>query len=149
MPTLSINRKARYDYEILETWEAGLALKGFEVKAIKTGHISLVGAYAVIKNEEAFLLNANIPAYQNANTPQDYDPIRSRKLLLNKSEIKSLIGKTQQKGLTLIALRVYTKRGRIKLEIGLARGKKKYDRREDIKKREAAREIQRAVRIKT
>jgi len=149
MPTLSLNRKVGYDYEILETWEAGLALKGFEVKAIKTGHISLVGAYVVIKNEEAFLLNTNIPAYQNANTPQDYDPARSRKLLLNKSEIKSLIGKTQQKGLTLIALRVYTKRGRIKLEIGLARGKKKYDRREDIKKREAKREMQRAIRIKT
>ena len=145
---LTENRRARYDYEILETYEAGLVLYGFEVKAIKTGHISLKGSYVIIKNNEAYLLNAFIPSYQPANTPKDYNPERTRKLLLNKSEIRSLIGKSKQKGLTLIPLRLYTKRGKIKLEFGIGKGKRKIDKREKIKKREVEREIQRKMGVK-
>lgn len=145
MQALALNKRARYDYQILETWQAGLVLKGFEVKAIKTGHISLQGAYVVIKDNEAFLINAHIPPYQPANTPDDYDSRRSRKLLLTKREIKSLIGKTKQKGLTLLPLRVYNKKGKVKIEIGLGKGKKKRDKRENIKKREAEREMQKML----
>ncbi len=135
------NRKARYDYQILESYEAGLALRGHEVKAIKTGHVSLKGSYVVIKNNEAYLINAFIPPYQPANTPEGYNPERSRKLLLKQSEIKALIGKSKQKGLTLIPLKLYTKRGKVKLEFGIGKGKRKQDKREEIKKREAEREI--------
>ena len=145
---LTENRRARYDYEILETYEAGLVLYGFEVKAIKTGHISLKGSYVIIKNNEAYLLNAFIHPYQPANVPKDYNPERTRKLLLNKSEIRSLIGKSKQKGLTLIPLRLYTKRGKIKLEFGIGKGKRKIDKREKIKKREVEREIQRKMGVK-
>lgn len=148
MKTIALNKRARYDYQILEKWQAGLVLKGFEVKAIKTGHISLQGAYVTIKDNQAHLINAHIPPYQPANTPDNYDTRRSRKLLLTKKEIKTLIGKTKQKGLTLVPLRVYTKRGRVKIEIGLGKGKKKRDKREDIKKKEAKREIERAMRSK-
>jgi len=149
MTTLSLNRKARHYYEILETWQAGLVLLGVEVKAIKTGHINLDGAYVSVKNSEAFLINASIPAYQPANTPKDYSPTRTRKLLLTRQELQSLIDKTNQKGLTLVPLRVYTKQGYLKLEIGLGRGKKHFDQRQDIKQREAKREIDRAMRIKS
>jgi len=148
MSTLAYNRRATYDYEILEKYEAGLALAGYEVKAIKTGHLSLQGAYVTIKDNQAYLLNATIPPYQPKNTPSDYDPQRTRKLLLHKSEIKSLIGKTKQKGLTLVPLRVYTKRGKIKLEFGLGRGKRKADKREKIIQREVKRKIDRALRGK-
>ena len=135
------NKRARYDYQILESYEAGLALRGYEVKAIKTGHVSLKGSYVVIKNNEAYLINAFIPPYQPANTPKEYNPKRSRKLLLKQSEIKALIGKSKQKGLTLIPLKLYTKRGKVKLEFGTGKGKRKQDKREEIKKREAEREI--------
>jgi SsrA-binding protein len=145
MKTLSVNRRAKYDYEILETYEAGLVLKGFEVKAIKTGKASLKGSFVKIKNNEAWLLNAHISPYQIKNTPPDYDPQRSRKLLLKKSEIKSLIGKTKQQGLTLVPLKLYTKKSRIKLEFALAKGKKKVDKRETIKKREFEREKRRLI----
>lgn len=143
MNEYAVNRRASFDYEILETYEAGIELYGFEVKAVKTGRINLAGSFVVIKNEEAHLVNATIPAYQPANAPADYDSMRSRRLLLKKSEIKELIGKTAAKGLTLIPLKVYTKRNRIKVLIGLGRHKKKRDKREIIKKREARREIQR------
>ncbi len=146
MAVLAFNRKAKYDYEILETFEAGLVLKGYEVKSIKTGRVSLQGAFVTIKNEEAFLTNANIPPYQPKNTPPDYNPTQSRKLLLHKKEINSLMGKTRQKGLTLVPLRVYAKKGKIKLGFGLAKGKKKADKREIIKKREVERQINRALR---
>lgn len=142
---LAENKRARYDYEILETFEAGLVLHGYEVKAIKTGHVSLRGSYVVIKDNEAFLLNAFVPPYQPANAPDDYNPERSRKLLLKKSEIKSLIGKSKQKGLTLVPLKLYTKRGRIKLGFGLGKGKRKIDKRELIKKREFERKIKKSV----
>lgn len=148
MAEYAFNRKALYDYEVLEKYEVGLVLAGYEVKSIKTGHISLQGAYVVIKDEEAYLLNATIPPYQPKNMPPGYEPTRSRKLLLRKSEIRSLIGKTKQKGLTLIPLRVYNKSGKIKLELALARGKKEFDKREKIAKREAQRKIQRAIRGK-
>lgn len=131
-----VNKKGAFDYEILEKFEAGIALKGFEVKSIKTGRINLRGSFVTVKNSELYLTGANIPPYQPKNTPLDYDPTRSRKLLLNNKEIKYLIGKSQQKGLTLIPVRVYIKNNLIKLEFGVAKGKKKYDKREIIKKRE-------------
>lgn len=143
---LAENRKVRYDYEILETYEAGLVLRGHEVKAIKTGHVSLKGSYVVIKNNEAHLINAFIPPYQSANTPESYDSERNRKLLLKKSEISSLIGKSKAKGLTLVPLRLYTKQGKIKLEFILGKGKRKIDKREEIKKRETKKEIERKLR---
>ena len=143
---LAENRRARYDYEILDTYEAGLVLHGYEVKSIKTGRVSLRGAYVVIKDNEAYLINTLIPPYQPANTPDDYNPERNRKLLLNKSEIKSLIGKSKQKGLTLVPLKLYTKRGKIKLGLAVAKGKREIDKREAIKKRETKREVQRKLR---
>lgn len=145
MPVLAKNPRAKFDYHIKETFEAGIVLAGYEVKAIKKGHISLKGAYVTLKNEEAYLINAHISPYQPKNMPKDYEPTRTRKLLLHRKELKSLIGQTKQKGLTLVPMRVYTKRNRIKLEFGLGRGKKKYDKRESIKKREAQRRIDRAL----
>lgn len=147
MNDIAVNRRAYFDYEILETYEAGIELFGFEVKAVKTGHINLAGSYAVIRNSEAWLLNATIPAYQPKNTPPDYDPTRSRRLLLHKSEIKELIGKAAQKGLTIVPLKVYTKRGRVKILVGLAKHRKKADKREVIKRREAEREIKRSLKV--
>jgi len=140
---IATNKRAYFDYEILETYEAGIELKGFEVKAVKSGRINLAGSYVIIHNNQAWLLNTDIPPYQPKNTPADYDSKRTRRLLLNKSEIKSLIGRTQEKGLTLIPLKVYTKGkgGKIKVEIGLAKSRKKVDKRELIKKREDLREI--------
>jgi len=148
MPTLATNPRAKYDYHILETFEAGLVLAGHEVKAIKTGHLSLKGSYVTIKNKEAWLINAQIPPYQPKNTPADYQPDRTRKLLLNKKEIRSLIGQIKQKGLTLVPLRVYTKKGKIKLGFALGRGKREFDKREKIIKREVKRRIDRALRGK-
>ena len=139
MKNIAINRRARRDYEILETFEAGMELKGFEVKAIKTGHINLAGSFVVIKKNEAWLLNADIPPYQPANTPEDYDSKRTRKLLLSAAEIKSLMGRTKEKNLTIVPLRVYNKGRLLKMEIGLGRGKRLTDKREDIKKREWSR----------
>ncbi|MFH1392347.1 MAG: SsrA-binding protein SmpB [bacterium] len=145
MKTLVINRRARYDYEIFETYEAGLVLFGHEVKAIKTGKASLKSSFVSLKNSELFLTNAYIAPYQPKNTPKDYDPQRSRKLLLNKHEISSLIGKLKQKGLTLIAIRLYNKKGKIKLNFGLAKGKRKIDKREKIKQREFKRQKERLL----
>mgnify|MGYP001602086390 CR=1 FL=1 len=140
---IATNKRVYFDYEILETYEAGIELLGFEVKSIKTGRINLAGTYVVIRDNQAWLLNADIPPYQPKNTPLDYDPKRTRRLLLQKSEIKNLIGRTQERGLTLIPLKVYTKgrQQRIKLEIGLAKSRKKRDKRELIKKRDIEREI--------
>ena len=145
MKVLADNKKAHFDYQILEKFEAGMILIGQEVKSIKGGRASLKGSYVVLKNEEPYLIGANIPPYQPKNAPPDYEPERPRKLLLNKSEIKRLIGKTKEKGLTLIPLKVYTKNARIKLEFGVGKGKKKADKRELIKKREAEREMRRAL----
>lgn len=148
MRVLAENRKAYFDYIILEKLEAGISLIGQEVKSIKLRRISLKGSYVVLKNEEVFLIGCHIPAYQPKNAPADYNPERSRKLLLRKTEIKNLIGKSKQRGLTLVPTRVYTKRGKIKLEFALAKGKKKKDKRETIKKREAEREIKRALKFR-
>ena len=148
MKVLSENKKAYFNYSILEKFEAGLVLIGQEVKSIKGGRINLAGSYVVFKDNEPYLIGANVPPYQPKNAPADYNPERSRKLLLKKSEIKYLIGKTKQKGLTLIPLRVYTKKGKIKLEFGIAKGKKKADKREVIKKRETEREMDRELKFR-
>ena len=145
MNEIAVNRRAYFDYEILETYEAGIELFGFEVKSVKAGRMNLAGSFVVMKDARPELLNASIPPYQPKNAPADYDPARSRRLLLHKAEIKELIGKTSQKGLTIIPLKVYNKRNRVKLLIGMARHKKAQDKRETIKKREAAREIDRTL----
>ncbi len=145
MPDLAVNRRAYFDYEILRTFEAGIELRGFEAKAVKTGHINLAGSYAVIRGNEAWLLNAMIPAYQPKNAPTDYDPQRTRRLLLHKAQIKELIGSSGTQGLTIVPLKVYTTRSRVKILIGLSRHKKKGDKREIIKKRETEREIDRTL----
>lgn len=143
MNILAENRRYSYDYEILETYEAGLVLFGFEVRAIKTGHVSLTGSFVTLKNKELFLTNALIPPYQPANAPVDYDQSRPRKLLLKRPEINSLIGKLKAKGLTLVPIRLYTKKNKIKLEFAVAKGKRKIDKRETIKRREFEREKER------
>ncbi len=120
-------------------------LIGTEVKSIRSGRLNLAGSYVIIRGEEPYLIGATIPPYQPKNAPADYDPEKPRKLLLNKKEINYLIGKTQEKGLTLIPLKVYTKNAKIKLQFGIARGKKKFDKRETIKKKEASREIERVL----
>ena len=145
MTEYASNPKAGFDYEILETIEAGIVLEGHEVKAIKTGKASIKGSYAKILNGEAFLVGAIISPYQPANTPKDYDPQRSRKLLLSKREISKLIDLSQSQGLTIVPLKFYGKKGKIKLLIGIAKGKKKYDKRETIKKKDAARAHQRGI----
>ena len=153
MKVYSENKKALFDYEILERFEAGMVLFGQEVKSIKTGHINLSGSYVVIRQPayargsgvamEPFLVGVKVPPYQPNNAGADYNEERDKKLLLNKKEINELIGKTKQKGFSLIPLKVYDNNGRIKLEFGLAKGKKKYDKKEKIKKRDIDREIHR------
>jgi len=145
MTALAENRKAYFDYEILEKFEAGLVLAGAEVKSIRAGRMSLTGSYVNFHNSEPYLIGASIAPYQPKNQPAEYDPSRTRKLLLNKKEIDYLLGKTKQKGLTLMPLKVYNKGRRIKIEIGLARGKKQYDKRAVISKRETARKIEREL----
>jgi SsrA-binding protein len=139
------NKQAYFNYEVLEKYEAGMELRGFEVKSIKDGKISLQGAHIVIRGGEAFLIGATIPPYQEANTPPDYDTGRSRKLLLRKEELQKLAGESEQKGLTLAPLRLYNRRGKIKLEFALVRGKRTYDKRETIKRRDIERETARKL----
>jgi len=141
MKVLSENRKAGYDYNILEKFEAGLVLFGQEVKSIKTGHINLAGSYVVVKNLEPLLIGVKVPPYQPNNAGADYNEGRERKLLLNKKEIDYLAGKIKQKGFSLVPLKIYEKSGRVKLEFGLAKGKKKYDKKDAIKKRDIDRDI--------
>jgi len=142
---LSTNRKAFYDYTIEEKVEAGIVLLGTEVKALREGRLNLKESYAAIINGKAILHNCHIGTYSHGNL-MNHEPLRPRTLLLHKKEIERLTEKVQQKGLTLVPLRLYfNEKGRVKLEIALARGKKTYDRRETIKKREAGREIDRAM----
>lgn len=146
MPILAINKRANYDYEIKEKFEAGIVLFGHEVKSVKTGHINLKGGFVTLKRTgrelpELYLTNAHIPLYKFAGAAKDYDPYRPRKLLLKKNEIKYLVGKKQEQGLTLVPLKIYTKHSLIKLEFGVGKGKKKADKREAIKKREQDRKI--------
>ena len=146
MKILAENKKAYFNYEILERFEAGISLTGQEVKSLKIRGVNLAGSYVVLKNNEVFWIGAKIPPYQPKNAPKNYNPERSRKLLLKKSEIKYLIGKSKLKGLTLIPLKLYTKKRKIKLLFALAKGKKKFDKRELIKKREIKRKIRRILR---
>ncbi len=139
------NRKARHDYFIDETYEAGIALAGTEVKSLRAGKASLRDSYAEVTNGEVFVHNMHISPYEKGNR-FNRDPKRPRKLLLHKQEIRRLLGQTTQKGYTLIPLRIYFKRGKAKVEIALARGKKLYDKREDIARRDAQREIARELR---
>jgi SsrA-binding protein len=141
---VATNRKAFHDYFILEKIEAGISLLGTEVKAIREGRINLKDGYAMIKGGEAFLYNCHISPYSHGNR-ENHDPTRVRKLLLHFNEIRKLIGKTQEKGLTLTPLRVYLKRGRVKVELGVARGKKLIDKRETERRKEAEREARIAV----
>ncbi|MBN2157974.1 MAG: SsrA-binding protein SmpB [Spirochaetes bacterium] len=136
------NKKARFEYEIVETFEAGIVLKGSEVKSVRQKKVSIQEAYARIRNDEVYITGMNIAIYEMANR-FNHEPDRERKLLLHRHEIKRLIGKVQEKGFTLVPMRMYLKNGKVKVEIGLARGKAKYDKRQDIKKREVDREIQR------
>lgn len=145
MTSYAENRKARFDYEIIETFEAGIILQGFEVKAIKSGRANLAGTFALIKDGELFLVNTDIPPYQSNNTPEGYDPKRTRKLLIKGVEMHNLIGKLKSEKLTLVPLKLYNKQGFVKVEIALARGKKKSDKRETIRKRETKREIARTL----
>ena len=139
------NKKAYFNYEIIEKITAGIELLGFEVKSVKAGRMTLDGAYVVIRGNEAFLIGAGIALLQPKNAPKDYDERRNRKLLLTKQEIKRLTGSEKQNGLTIVALSVYNVGHKIKLELGLAKGKKKSDKRESIKKRESDREINRTL----
>ena len=145
MKIYSENKKALFDYEVLEKFEAGLVLFGQEVKSIKTGHINLSGAYVSVNTGEPFLLGVKVPAYQPNNAGSGYNEDRQKKLLLNKKEIDYLIGKTKTKGFGLIPLKIYDNNGRIKLEFGLAKGKKKYNKKEKIKKRDVEREVNREL----
>ncbi len=142
---VSDNRQARYLYEILETYEAGIELLGTEVKSIRAGKVNLRDGYAFIKNGEVWLSNVHISPYKAGGTHFNHEPLRVRKLLLHRQEINKLIGQTEQKGLTLVPLKMYFKKGRVKVAIGLGRGKKLYDKRETLKKRDDERAIARAM----
>ena len=138
------NRKAFHDFHLLETFEAGIALLGTEVKAIREGRVNLRDSYARIEGGEVFLFNVNISPYSHRGYAE-HEPLRRRKLLLHRVEIRKLIGKTVEKGMTLVPVRMYFKNGRVKVAVSLAKGKKDYDKRETIKKREADRETRAAV----
>lgn len=142
---VSDNRQARFLYEILETYEAGIELKGTEVKSIRDGRCNLRDGYVLIRNGEAWLLNVHVSPYQGSGAYFNHDPLRTRKLLLHKQEIRKLIGKVEQKGLTLVPLKMYLKKGLVKLTVGLGRGKKLHDKRDDLKKRQDKREMERAM----
>ena len=137
---VTTNRKARHDYTILETFEAGLVLKGTEVKSLRSGNANIVDGYAMIRGGEVWLLGAHISPYEHGSYA-NVDPTRNRKLLLHKKEIRKLVGKTKERGLTIIPLKIYFKNGVAKVLLGVARGKHEYDKREDIAKRDAERSI--------
>lgn len=142
------HKKARFDYELLERYEAGIELTGPEVKALRSGRGSLEGAHITVRGGEAYLINAQIPPYQPGNVPEDYNPLRNRRLLLSKKEIQELDGYESKKGLTIVPLVWYNSKKHIKLELAVARGKKKHDKRETIRKREADRQIERTLKTK-
>jgi SsrA-binding protein len=141
METIAENRRARFDYDIENTYESGIELRGYEVKSVRAGHFQIAGARVVIRGGEAWLVNSHVPPYQPKNTPAGYEEDRSRRLLLTKDEIKSLTGALQEKGRILIPLRAYLKNHFIKLELGIGRTRKKSDKREVIKKRSHQREM--------
>lgn len=141
MPTLAINKRARFDYDFVEKYEGGLMLTGAEVKATKTGHVDIKGAFLSIQKEELWIKNMHIGKYAPAGAQEDYVPTRTRKVLVRRAELKQLIGKKQAQGLTLVPIRVYTKGDLVKLEFAVARGKKRHEKRETIKKRDTDRQI--------
>jgi len=141
---LADNRKARHDYHVLETWEAGLALLGTEVKAIREGRVNLRDSYGRVEDGEVWLYGVHISPYSHRGYAE-HEPLRRRKLLLHKQEIRKLIEKTAERGMTIVPLRLYFKNGRVKMAIGLAKGKKEYDRRETIRRRETDRETRAAI----
>lgn len=141
--TLIENKKVGLDYEILETFEAGLELFGFEVKSLRMRQGSLLGSHVTVRGGEAFLIEAQIPPFQEKNTPESYNPRRNRRLLLTKAEIAKLANHESKAGLTIVPISVYNKGRKVKIEIAIVRGKKKFDKREDIKKRTTDREIRR------
>ncbi len=145
MSTFLKNKKVSLKYEILEKLEAGIKLSGFEVKSIKNNRGSLEGSHVTVRGDEAILLNTNIPPYQPNNTPEDYDPKRNRRLLLKKKEINKLANLESQKGLTIVPISVYSKGRKIKIEIAIVKGKKKYDHRETLKKKTAKRDMDREM----
>lgn len=140
------NRRARFDYEILETWEAGIALTGTEVKSLRNGKAQVTDAYGIVKDGEVWLLNLHIAPYEQGNR-FNHEATRTRKLLLHSREIKRMIGAVERQGLTLVALEIYFKRGRAKVRLGLGRGKKLHDKRADLKEKDDKREMSRAVKV--
>jgi SsrA-binding protein len=144
--SLIYNRKATVDYEVLEKFEVGIELLGIEVKSLRNNQGSLLGSHITVRGGEVFMIAANIPAYQINNTPKEYDPKRNRRLLLTKLEIQKLASLEFKRGLTIVPISMYSKGKKIKVEIAIVRGKKTYDKREDIKKRETDREIRREFR---
>jgi SsrA-binding protein len=145
MTNIATNKRASFDYALSDRFEAGIVLTGSEVKSVKTGHASLKGAFVTAKGNELYLTNALIPRYQHAHKDTRHDDTRSRKLLLRKREIRSLIGKSRAEGLTLVPIRLYTKKQLVKLEFAIGKGKKAFDKRHDIGKREVKRRIDRAL----
>lgn len=143
---ITVNRKAQHEYFIIQTYEAGIVLKGTEVKSLREGKVNLVDSYATIKNGEVWLLSAHISEYKQGNI-NNHNPTRDRKLLLNKSEIRKLIGKIKEKGLTLIPLRLYFLKGKVKVELALVKGKKSYDKRDSIAKKDFQREQERRIKF--
>ncbi len=148
MKSLVSHKRARFDYEILQTFEAGVSLLGTEVKSIRGGQGKLEGAYVIVRGNEAFLVGASIPAFQTKNAPVDYDPERARKLLLTQKEIQELELKSEKQGLTIVPIKWYNKSSKLKLEIAIARGKKKQDKRQSIKKSDTKRDIEREIKFK-
>jgi SsrA-binding protein len=142
---VSDNRQARFQYEILETYETGIELVGTEVKSIRQGRVNLRDGFALIRNGEVLLHNVHISPHSTASLVFNHDPTRTRKLLLHRQEIRKLIGKVEQQGLTLVPLKMYLKRGWVKLDLALVRGKKLYDKREDARRRDDKREMERAM----
>lgn len=148
MKALAYNKRATFDYEVISTFEAGVSLLGSEVKSVRAGHMSLRGAFVTLHGTDALLTNATIPPWQPANTSPSYDPTRPRRLLLKKEEIKVLLGTRKASGLTIIPIRVYTKGPRIKVQIALARGKKKFDKKQQKKEHDIQRDVDRLLRGK-
>jgi len=149
MKIITENKKALFSYELLEKFTAGIVLTGQEVKSIKLGRINLLGSFVALRNSEIFLVGASVPPYQPKNLRKEYNPDRARKLLLTREEIKRIIGKAAQKGLTMVPLKVYNASGKVKIEFAIVKGKQKADKREKIQKRETDREIRRALKQKS
>jgi SsrA-binding protein len=146
--SIARNKRARHDYHIIDTWEAGIVLTGSEVKSLRNGKANISDAYGIVRDGEVQLLNLHISPYEQASY-FNHDPTRTRKLLLHKREIRKMIGSVERQGLTLVPLELYFKRGKVKVAIGLGRGKKLFDKRADERKRDDERDMQRAVRTKS